>query len=460
MNVCVVILAAGRGKRMMSSKPKVLHLILGKPMIQYTIDAVKELRPRKIIIVVNSGAEEVKKQISNSHVSFVFQKELLGTGNALLGAKKELTDINDNTIIVLNGDSPLITSKTLKELLKNHRHSKNDLSFLSFIDESLSGYGRILRDERGRVSSIVEDKHATLSEKRKAKELNAGVYAMQPELLNYIGSLRVHRSSGEYYLTDLIEMLSKNGKKIEAYRCPTEDVRGVNTREDVSQVTEILNMRNISRLMKNGVTFIDPKRAIVHSSVSIGRDTVVYPDTFIEGRTSIGKECIIYPGVRIYESKLGNRVTIKDNTLIELSNIKEGSTIGPFAHLRPHNNIGRNVKIGNFVELKKSIVGDGTKAQHLSYLGDAIIGEDVNIGAGTITCNYDGIKKHTTVIGSGVFLGSDSQLIAPVEIGKGAYVAAGTTVTKNVPSHALAIGRVKQENIKDWAIKKQLKVQS
>ncbi|MBI5050842.1 MAG: NTP transferase domain-containing protein [Nitrospirae bacterium] len=425
MNVFVVILAAGRGKRMISSKPKVLHLILGRPMIQYTIDAVKELRPRKIIIVVNSGAEEVKKQISDSHISFVFQKELLGTGNALLGAKKELTNVNNNTIIVLNGDSPLITSKTLKGLLKNHRHSKNDLSFLSFVDESLSGYGRILRDERGRVSSIVEDKHATLSEKRKAKELNAGVYAMQPEILNCLGNLKVHRSSGEYYLTDLIEMLSKNGKKIEAYRCPTEEVQGVNRREDISQVTEILNMRNISRLMKNGVTFIDPKRAIVHSSVSIGRDTVVYPDTFIEGRTSIGKECIIYPGVRIYESKLGNRVTIKDNTLIELSNIN-----------------------------------DGTKAQHLSYLGDAIIGEDVNIGAGTITCNYDGIKKHTTVINSGVFLGSDSQLIAPVEIGKGAYVAAGTTVTKNVPSHALAMSRVKQENIKDWAIKRQLKVKS
>ncbi len=280
---------------------------------------------------------------------------------------------------------------------------------------------------------------------------------MQSEALNNLGRLKINSSSGEYYLTDIVKLMSDKGDKVEAYDCPAEDVRGVNTRLELHQVTEALNKRVISKLMEEGVTFIDPQTSFIHTSVSIGKDSVIYPSTYIEGNTVIGKECVIYPGARIFNSKLGNKVTIKDNTVIEETKIGDGSQIGPFAHLRPHSSIGRNAKIGNFVEIKKSAVGDGTKASHLSYLGDAVIGKDVNIGAGTITCNYDGARKHTTVIGSGVFIGSDTQIVAPVNIGKGAYVAAGATVTKDVPSNALAISRTRQENIKDWALKRKEK---
>ncbi|MEE8330132.1 MAG: bifunctional UDP-N-acetylglucosamine diphosphorylase/glucosamine-1-phosphate N-acetyltransferase GlmU [Thermodesulfovibrionia bacterium] len=458
MNFCAVILAAGHGKRMNSLKPKVIHEVMGKPIIQYTIKALKELKPEKMVIVVGNGAEEVKKQITEKSVSFVTQAKLLGTGNALLEAARSLKCIKDRTTLVLTGDSPLITSKTLKGFLKKHKQNKNALSLLSFIDESLYGYGRILRNKKGHIIGIVEDKHATVDEKRQNKELNSSIYAIEPDIMRYLGKLKKHRSSGEYYLTDIISFASKNGKKVEAYKCPPEEGLGINTRAELRQAIEILNKRNISKWMKKGVTFINPSISIVHHSVTIGKDTIVYPNTHLEGNTSIGRNCIIYPGVRIYDSILEDRVLIKDNTLIENSKIRSDSIIGPFAHLRPHSNVGRNVKIGNFVEIKKSSIGDGTKVSHLSYLGDAVVGKNVNIGAGTITCNYDGQKKYTTTIKSGVFIGSDSQIIAPVEIGRGAYIAAGATVTKNVPAGALAISRVGQKNIKDWGIQKQLKV--
>lgn len=335
MNICAVILAAGRGKRMNSLKPKVLHEVLGRPMIQYTIDAVRALKPRKLIMVVNPNASgQIRQHVKDTYASFVFQKKLLGTGNAITEAKKALKGFNGSTVIVLNGDSPLITDNTLKCLLNNHNLHRNDLSLLSFIDESASGYGRILRDKEGRVVGIVEDKHATHIEKKNVKELNAGVYAIEPEVLNYLDKLKIHRSSGEYYLTDIVSIVSKIGKKVDAYKCPSEEVRGVNTRADLCQVTEILNKRIISQWMKNGVTFIDPATSIVHPSVSIGKDTVIYPNTYLEGNTLIGKNCVIYQGVRIYESTIGDGATIKDNTLIEFSKVRDGSTIGPLAHLK------------------------------------------------------------------------------------------------------------------------------
>lgn len=458
MNLCAVILAAGHGKRMNSLRPKVLHEILGKPIIQHTIEAVKELKPKKLIIVVGNRAEEVKKQIKDKSISFVTQRKLLGTGNAFSETKRALKGMKDSTVVVLNGDSPLTTSKTLKGFLKKHKRNKNDLSLLSFIDKSQSGYGRVLRNKQGSVIGIVEDKHATTNEKREVKELNSGVYAVEPKIMSYLSKLKKHSPSGEYYLTDIVGITSKNGKKVEAYNCPSEEVRGINTRAELHQALEILNKRNISRWMKRGVTFIDPSTSIVHPSVTIGKDTIIYSNVYLEGNTLIGKNCVIYPGVRICNSILEDRVSIKDNTLIENSKVRSGSTIGPFAHLRPHSNIGRNVKIGNFVEIKKSSIGDGTRASHQSYLGDAVVGKDVNIGAGTITCNYDGQKKHTTIIKSEVFIGSDSQIVAPVKIGRGAYIAAGTTVTRDVLAGALAISRVGQKNIKGWTIKRQLKV--
>jgi bifunctional UDP-N-acetylglucosamine pyrophosphorylase/glucosamine-1-phosphate N-acetyltransferase len=456
MNLSIVILAAGRGKRMNSRIPKVLHETLGKPMLQHVIDAVKKLKPSRSVVVIGNGAEEVRKQINDNKLSFVLQKNLLGTANALSIAQKELVS---GTVLVLNGDCPLITSKTLKTLLTKHKQNKNVLSFLTFTDDSMSGYGRILRDEGGRIVGIVEDKHATSSEKKRFKELNGGVYAIDTEALVYLNSIKKNRFSGEYYLTDIVSIVSRKGKSLEAYNCPSEEIRGINNREELHEIADILRRRVVSKWMKKGVTFIDPDTSMVHVSVSIGNDTIIYPNTYLEGNTKIGKNCVIYPGSRIYDSTLGDGVVIKDSSLIEESKIGKGALIGPFAHLRPNSVIGRGAKIGNFVEIKKSTVGDGSKASHLSYLGDAEIGSNVNIGAGTITCNYNGKNKFKTMIESGVFIGSDSQLVAPVTIGKDAYVAAGATITKNVPPGALAISRAKQKNMKNW-IKRQITVKS
>lgn len=456
MNLSVVILAAGRGKRMFSSIPKVLHNVLGKPMLHYVVDAVKRLRPEDLIIVVGNGAETVRSSLLDSDMTFVIQNKLLGTAHALITTRERLST-NNNTVLVLNGDCPLITVRTLRRFLTMHKRNRNALSLLSFIDESFSGYGRVIRDECDRVTGVIEDKHTTQEEKRRFKELNGGVYLMESDVLGYLRKIRKNKSSGEYYLTDIVGIVSAMGMKVEAYPFSSEEVMGVNNREELFKVSEILKRRIISGWMKKGVTFIDPTASIVHPSVMIGKDTIIYPNTYLEGKTSIGRNCVVYPGARVCDSIISDNVTIKDNTLIEESRIADGATVGPFAHLRPHSIIGRNVKIGNFVEIKKSRIDDGTKAQHLSYIGDSTVGKNVNIGAGTITCNYDGIKKYRTVIGDGVFIGSDAQLIAPVKVGSGAYVAAGATVTRNVPPHALAISRVNQKNIEGWAKKEMQK---
>ncbi|GAB4535457.1 MAG: bifunctional UDP-N-acetylglucosamine diphosphorylase/glucosamine-1-phosphate N-acetyltransferase GlmU [Thermodesulfovibrionia bacterium] len=451
-NLSVVILAAGLGKRMSSSIPKVLHSILGRPMLHYVVEAVKGLRADNIIVVVGNGATAVRDSLLGNDIDFVLQDRPLGTAHALMSARGSLS--LKSPILVLNGDCPLITTKTLKRFLALHKRDRNTLSIASFINDSISGYGRIIREEPGSIARIIEDKHATSEERRRFKELNGGIYLMEPDAFDYLRYIRRNESSGEYYLTDIVGVLSGRNLKVNAYPFPFEEVMGVNTRDDLYRVSETLNGRIVSGLMKRGVTFINPSTSIVHPSVRIGKDTVVYPNTYLEGRTSIGKGCIIYPGVRICNSVIGDNVTIKDNTLIEESRVLENATIGPFAHIRPKSAIGRGVKIGNFVEIKKSHIDDGSKAQHLSYIGDSTVGKDVNIGAGTITCNYDGVKKYETIIEDGVFIGSDSQLIAPVRIGKGAYVAAGATVTRDVPPFALAISRVDQKNLKGWAKKR------
>jgi bifunctional UDP-N-acetylglucosamine pyrophosphorylase/glucosamine-1-phosphate N-acetyltransferase len=452
MNLSVVILAAGLGKRMKTRKPKVLHEVLGIPMLQHVIDAVRPLKPDEVVVVVGNGAEEVKVRIAGKGIFYVTQKSLLGTGNALTIARKALK--KRGNILVLNGDCPLITTKTLRGFLTKHRRSRNSLSYLSFIDESLKGYGRTIRDSSGMVTGIVEDRHASRQEKKAFKELNGGVYALNQEALSFMGRIKKNADSGEYYLTDLINILSRAGKKVNTYICSQEEILGVNSREDLYKVSSIFQSRVITALLNKGVTFIDPDRSVVHPLVKIGSDSVIYPNTYLEGETSLGSNCVIYPGSRIVDSSLGNEVVVKDNTLIEESRIAKGALIGPLAHLRPQSIIGKNAKVGNFVEIKKSTIGDGTKASHLSYLGDAEVGNDVNIGAGTITCNYDGKKKHRTVIGPGVFIGSDTQLIAPVMIGKGAYVGAGATITKDVPAGALAISRTEQKNLANWKKRK------
>ncbi|UCD34959.1 MAG: bifunctional UDP-N-acetylglucosamine diphosphorylase/glucosamine-1-phosphate N-acetyltransferase GlmU [Nitrospiraceae bacterium] len=436
---------------MKSRTPKVLHEVLGRPMLQHVIDAVMPLKPSGIITVVGNGAEEVKQRFSTEGISFVLQKQLLGTGNAVAVARRH---IGRGAVLVLNGDGPLITTKTLRILVRNHLKRGNILSFLSFYDESLAGYGRVIRDKAGRVSAIAEDRHVSSADRKQFTELNGGVYLMEAEALQYLGRIRKNRRSGEYYLTDIVSIIARSGKGLDAYECPAEDILGVNSRHDLSVVSGIMRKRINREWMNRGVTFIDPDTTVVHSMVSLGMDTIVYPNTYLEGSTRIGKGCVIYPGSRVLNSLVGDGVMVKDNSLIEDSRVGDGASIGPCAHLRPQSVIGRRAKIGNFVEVKKSSIGEGAKASHLTYLGDAMVGADVNIGAGTITCNYDGTNKYRTVIEPGVFIGSDTQLVAPVKIGRGAYVAAGATVTRDVPPGALAISRVPQKNLDDWVQRK------
>ncbi len=371
MNLYAVILAAGLGKRMKSDTPKVLHEVLGRPMLQHVIDAVKQLKPVKSVVVIGNGAEQVKEKIGGEGLSFVLQKKLLGTGDAVAAARDQL---KTGTALILNGDGPLITTQTLKTFLSRHKRNKNTLSFLSFTDDSLSGYGRVFRDASGRVTEIVEDKHASDKEKRTFNELNGGVYLIETKALRHLADIKRNSASGEYYLTDLVGILSRSGSRVDAYNCPPEDIRGVNSRQELFEVSDILRKRIIWGWMDRGVTFINPHTTVVHTTASIGKDTILYPNTIVEGTTSIGRNCVIHAGARIADSFLGNEVTVKDSTLIEKSRIGKGTSVGPFAHLRPESIIGKNAKIGNFVEIKKSNLGDGTKASHLSYLGDAQVG--------------------------------------------------------------------------------------
>lgn len=453
MKLATVILAAGLGKRMKSDIPKVLHHILGKPIIQYVVDSVKGLGSKNnIIIVIGSHTEGIKDTLAGYPVRFVMQEKPLGTGDALKRATALLQDF-EGTVLVLNGDTPLVETSTLRRFIKMHDSKKDDISLISFIAEGMHSYGRIVR-EGGEVVSIVEDKDAT-AEQKKIREVNSGIYAIGQKVLNLLGEIRINKRKGEYYLTDIVGIAVKKGYRVGAYILGSEaELTGINTRRELCNACLYMRDRIIDSLMDKGVYVMDKNSVFIHPDVKIGRDTTIYPNVFIEGKTIIGKGCMIFPNTRLIDSRLGNGVTIKDSTVIESSVIKDNSTIGPFAHLRPGTVIGSSCKIGNFVEVKKSSIGKGTKASHLSYLGDAEIGSNVNIGAGTITCNYDGRKKYKTIIENGVFIGSDTQLVAPVRIGKGAYIGAGSTITEDVPDRSLALSRVRQRNIRGWVNKR------
>ncbi len=453
MSLTCVILAAGIGKRMDSSTPKVLHKICGRPMIQYVLDVTERLRPEKKIMVVGRYSDEIRKAINRPDVSFVLQKEPKGTGNALMKAVEVLGAFKGD-ILVLNGDMPLITTNTLRRFLGTYRKNRDALSILSFIASEPSSYGRILRDRSERAIGIVEDRDATLKQ-RAIKEVNSGVYAINHDCAELLTQIRLNKAKGEYYLTDLLDIAIKNGLKAGVYCIGSEEeLMGVNTRYELMVAERIMQKRMIRSLIDEGVNFIDATALHIHSGVKIGKETVIYPNVYLEGLTIIGHGCIIYPNVRIVDSTIGNNTVIKDSSVIESSSVSKNAVIGPFAHIRPGSVIGEGCKIGNFVELKKAILKEGVKASHLSYLGDAEIGRNVNIGAGTITCNYDGKEKHKTVIEDDAFIGSDTQLVAPVKIGKGAYVGAGSTITEDVPPMSLALSRAKQRNIKGWALKR------
>jgi bifunctional UDP-N-acetylglucosamine pyrophosphorylase/glucosamine-1-phosphate N-acetyltransferase len=460
MKLAAVVLAAGLGTRMNSSVPKVLNDLNGTLMLQHVLNTLYKLKPKRIVVVAGMHIEEIKKSIQDgSNIFFAHQKEAKGTGDALLKAVPALRGFQ-GTVLVVNGDTPLITPETLKKFLLLHIKRRDTLSLISFISREPDSYGRVIRDERGNVLSIIENRDATVSQKS-IKEVNSGVYAIESQGMGFLKAMKLNESKGEYYLTDLVHIAKNKGVKIDAFCMGSKDeFIGINTHQELEKARQLIKDRIIRRWIDRGVSFVDTTSVFISSDVKMGKGTIVYPNVHLEGNTKVGRGCTIYPNVRIQNSTIGDSAIIKDSTLIEGSVVKNRASVGPFAHIRPGSEIGTGARIGNFVEIKKSVIGSGTKASHLTYLGDAKIGKDVNIGAGTITCNYDGYKKHITVIKDKVFIGSDSQLIAPVKIGKGAYIGAGSTIIKDVPSNALALSRVEQRHIKGWALKRKSKVQS
>ena len=447
-NLDVLILAAGLGTRMRSNLAKVLHRIDGRPMVNHVCRAAATLAPRKVYVVIGHQGEDVKKavleELDQEHAEFVWQKEQLGTGDAV-NAAREFLETQDSILIVLSGDVPMIRKETLIGLIqqhKNHRGKGAACTILTVKLEDPTGYGRIIRDEEGFFDRIVEQKDAS-EEEKKINEINSGIYCFDTKkLFDALSKVQNNNAQGEYYLTDVPALLRDAGEYISIYQHgDAREVSGINNRVELADLERLLCRRTIKRMMLDyGVTFIDPKNSYISELASIGRDTIIYPNVSIEGDTRIGDGCTIRSGTRITNSKIGHGVEIRDNCVITNAEIGNGCQIGPFAHLRPLARMEDEAHVGNFVEMKKSVLGRKSKANHLTYLGDATIGENTNIGAGTITCNYDGVNKHATEIGNNVKIGSDTMLIAPVKVGDGAITGAGSVVTKDVPADALVTG--------------------
>ncbi len=450
-----VVLAAGLGTRMRSRIPKVLHPVFGRPMLHYILDAVRALGFTETVVVAGAhSAELVAGSICDGYpsVRIALQEEQNGTAHALMAGLSAIAKFK-GTVVVLNGDTPLIGSPTLRAFLGRHRRACNAVSVATFNSSDPAAYGRLIREPGGRIR-IVEAADATEDELA-VREVNSGLYAIEPEALALLKSIKPNPKKKELYLTDIIELSQGNGLKAGAFMAPDEyEFLGINTRIDLVEATKAMQWRTNARLLDSGVTLLDPISTFISPEARIGPDTVIYPNVHIEGNTVIGPRCTIMPNARISQSTIAEGATIKDGSVIEEASVGAGTQVGPYAHLRPGAVLKRDVRIGNFVEVKKSVIGEGTKAMHLSYLGDATIGKGVNVGAGTITCNYDGARKHRTEIGDGVFIGSDTQLVAPVKVGRGAYVGAGTTVTSEVPAEALVISRIRQRIVPGWAKKK------
>jgi len=449
--VATIILAAGKGTRMKSEVVKVLHPILGLPMLSYPIAlSLSGIKAEKTIVVVGYQADEIKERFKNSRIQFALQEEQLGTGHAALQAIPFLKTFA-STALILCGDVPLVKADTLRAFIGAFEESHSILSVLTTLVEDPFGYGRILRSPEGWLEKIVEEKDASKKE-RTIREINTGIYCVKvPFLIEGLGEIGKDNAQGEYYLTDLVEIASKKGLRCSAHIVsdPVE-VMGINTRMDLAMANEVLRLAKLKDLMLSGVTMVDPKTTYVDQTVEVGKDTVLCPNCHLQGRTKIGERCIIEPNSTVSDSIVGNDVTIRSNSVITESNIGEGASIGPFSHVRPLSDVKAKASIGNFVEVKKSVIGKGSKANHLTFIGDSMVGEEVNIGAGTVTCNFDGVEKHQTIIGDRVFVGSNVELVAPVKVGKDSMIGAGSTVTKDVPGGALAISRTKQKNIRGW----------
>ncbi len=450
--VSIVILAAGLGTRMKSRQAKVLHQAGGRPLIEHVVRTALELAPaERIFVVVGSQAERVREAVRPFAVGCIEQAEQKGTAHALLVGRERLEPLG-GLLVVLYGDCPLLSAATLRELIERQRRSEAAATVLTAILEDPTGYGRVLRDEGGGVRAIVEQKAAT-AEQLAVREINSGIYCFRSHLLwQHLGAIRPENPAREYYLTDIVEIFRREGHAVEPFRLedPTE-VLGVNTRLDLAEVDRVCRRRKVRALMLAGVTIRLPETVTVDADVEIGADSILEPFVQILGRTRIGEDCCIGAGSILRDSELGNRVAVRPFSLVEESTLADDTRVGPFARLRPGTRLQAGAQVGNFVELKKARLGKGSKANHLAYLGDADIGAGVNIGAGTITCNYDGERKHPTRIADGVFVGSHATLVAPLELGEGCYVGAGSVITEPVPAEALGLGRARQVVKEGWA---------
>jgi bifunctional UDP-N-acetylglucosamine pyrophosphorylase/glucosamine-1-phosphate N-acetyltransferase len=452
----VVVLAAGQGTRMKSQLPKVLHAIAGRPMIEHVLRTAEAVGPATVTVIVGHRADLVRQRLSHvaaGTLQFALQEPQRGTAHALQQAEPALAG-HTGTVILLSGDVPLLKAATLQRLLDTHRGANAAATVVTATVDRPYGYGRIVRT-KGRIARIVEERDASPAE-RQTKEINSGIYAFDlAPLFDALRGIAAQIAQGEFYLTDLVAIFRRRKLVVETLSVDNpEEIRGINSRTELADVSRLVRQTKNEELMAAGVTLIDPATTYIDPDVEVGPDTVIHPGVALEGHTRVGAACEIQAHVRIADSQIGDRVTINNFCLILGARVADGATVGPFAHLRPETVVHERAKVGNFVELKKTSLGAGSKVNHLSYLGDATVGADVNVGAGTITCNYDGEKKHETVIEDGAFIGSDTQLIAPVRVGKGAYVGAGSSITEDVPAGALGIARGRQSNVEGWAERK------
>jgi bifunctional UDP-N-acetylglucosamine pyrophosphorylase/glucosamine-1-phosphate N-acetyltransferase len=451
MILSIVILAAGQGKRMCSALPKVLHPLGGKSLLTHVIDTAQSLNPQAIYVVYGCGGEQVKNQLAHLPVQWIEQTQQLGTGHAVLQAIPQIPD--DHQVLIMLGDIPLISHSTLQKFLKHTE--KNSIGLMTVHMPDPAGFGRIVRDKQNKVIGIVEEKDAT-AEQVKIQEINSyPILAPAGHLKSWLAAINNHNVQGEYYLPDIVPMAVKENIAITTTAAASvEEVQGVNDRAQLALLERYYQKQLAQQLMLSGVTLKDPTRFDARGELTIAQDVIIDINVILENKIVIGSGSYIGPNCLLRDVIIGNNVVIKANSVIEEAAIGDDCVIGPFARVRPGTHLAQEVHIGNFVEVKKSKIGKGSKINHLSYIGDATVGEAVNIGAGTITCNYDGVNKHQTIIGDGASIGSDTQLIAPVTIGEGATIGAGSTIVRDAPAGALTLSRVKQQTIDGWKSKR------
>lgn len=449
-------MAAGKGTRLKSKHPKVLHEVGGQPLLAHVIAAALKVVPAKnVYAIIGHEAQRVREAVAHTGIGFVLQKDQRGTGHALMAARDALAGYD--TVIVLSGDAPLISPQTIERLRDFHAEKRPAMTILTAPMEDPTGYGRVIRKsaKSDEVSGIVEEKSASSAQKR-VREINSGFYGFSvPQLYKFIDKLNTDNPHGEFYLTDMASVFQKAKERVVAVEAQdAEEIVGGNTRADLVEIDQYMRMAKCQKLMANGVTVFYPQTCVIDNDVEVGADTVIEPFVQLLGATRVGSDCRIRSYSVIKDSVIGDGVLVRPGCVVDESRVEAGAVLGPYSHLRPGSEIGERAHVGNFVETKKVRLGKGSKANHLTYLGDAEIGDGVNIGAGTITCNYDGTHKHTTIIEDGVFVGSDSTLVAPVRIRKGAYIAAASCITEEVPEDSLAVGRARQIVKQGWVKEK------